>query len=246
MTAALAIDKPKPSDTPQIERHAAAACYAIGGDARFISHHDELRMLVRALTRAGWPLAYSRGFNPKPRVVIPLPRSVGMASDCVWATVRLKTAPVEAELYDSLSATLPEGLRLRSVIRLDPGVKPHPLGIVYELQLAATDARKAKLGTPKLLEADSIEVRREYGPDRPARAVDIRPYIESVKLAGSELRIQLHCVGGATARPGEVLTALGLSADDYNHVVRRVGVTWDIELADPERREASDERKDIG
>jgi radical SAM-linked protein len=36
---------------------------------RFISHLDWLRMLQRAVSRAGFPMAYSQGFNPKPKIV---------------------------------------------------------------------------------------------------------------------------------------------------------------------------------
>ena len=103
MTAAATSPQPNQGAVAQSERHAATMCYSLDGDLRFISHHDELRMLVRALTRARWPLAYSQGFNPKPRVVIPLPRSVGMASECVRATVQLKEPAATTELFDQLA-----------------------------------------------------------------------------------------------------------------------------------------------
>lgn len=246
MSAAATNQQPNQGAASQAERHAAAVCYALDGDLRFISHHDEIRMLVRALTRARWPLAYSQGFNPKPRVVIPLPRSVGLASECVRATVQLK-APADATmLFDSLANALPTECRLVSVTPLDPGVKPHPLGIHYEIKLDQADAEKAAARIPALLKADSIEVRRDYGPDRPSRAVDIRPSIESVTLDGSVLRVSLLCSDGGAARPGEVLRALDLPADEYNHLARRVKVDWDIEFAEAEIPPANDERKQIG
>lgn len=38
------------------------------GHLRFVSHLDWMRMIQRALRRANLPLAYSQGFNPKPRI----------------------------------------------------------------------------------------------------------------------------------------------------------------------------------
>ncbi|MBU0616609.1 MAG: DUF2344 domain-containing protein, partial [Planctomycetes bacterium] len=56
---ASAIENPGNATTEVTGRHAVACCFALGGDLRLLSHHDELRMLARALRRAGWPLAYS-------------------------------------------------------------------------------------------------------------------------------------------------------------------------------------------
>ncbi|MCE3234556.1 MAG: hypothetical protein K0Q50_736 [Vampirovibrio sp.] len=38
------------------------------GDLRFISHLDWLRMIYRAVSRSKIPVAYSQGFNPKPKI----------------------------------------------------------------------------------------------------------------------------------------------------------------------------------
>ena len=67
-----------------------ALSYALNGELRYLSHRDELRMLTRALVRARWPLRYSRGFNPIPRLTLTLPRSVGTASECQLALVELR------------------------------------------------------------------------------------------------------------------------------------------------------------
>ena len=54
--------------------------YTIGGDLRFISHRDTLRLFQRAVARAALPVRFTEGFNPHPRMMIPLPRPVGVAS----------------------------------------------------------------------------------------------------------------------------------------------------------------------
>ena len=55
--------------------------FSVTGDLRFISHRDTLRLLQRAVARADLPVRFSEGYNPHPRIAIPLPRPVGVASD---------------------------------------------------------------------------------------------------------------------------------------------------------------------
>ena len=44
--------------------------FSVGETIKYISHLDLLRAWERILRRAGVPLAYSKGFNPHPRIVI--------------------------------------------------------------------------------------------------------------------------------------------------------------------------------
>ena len=67
------------SDTPIREKWAFE--FSVTGDLRFISHRDTVRVFQRALARAALPVAYSEGFNPHPRLSLPLPRAVGVASE---------------------------------------------------------------------------------------------------------------------------------------------------------------------
>lgn len=60
-----------PEPPPQVKRTPACKVrirLEKKGDLRFISHLDWLRMIHRAIARAGLPVAYSQGFNPKPKV----------------------------------------------------------------------------------------------------------------------------------------------------------------------------------
>jgi radical SAM-linked protein len=42
--------------------------YTKGEEIKFISHLDHMRVLERALRRAELPIAYSQGFNPRPKI----------------------------------------------------------------------------------------------------------------------------------------------------------------------------------
>ena len=81
------------------------------GDIRFVSHRDTLRLFARAATRAEVPLRYSGGFNPHPRVTIPVPRPVGVASDVERLVLEL-TEPLEPDgaLYPLLLLAIQHGV----------------------------------------------------------------------------------------------------------------------------------------
>ena len=55
--------------------------FRISGSLSYLSHRETMTMFDRALVRAQVKLKYSEGFNPRPKLSLPLPRSVGIASD---------------------------------------------------------------------------------------------------------------------------------------------------------------------
>jgi radical SAM-linked protein len=223
-------------------RFRVALEFAINGELRYLSHHDEIRMLVRAVVRAGWPLAYSRGFNPLPRVRLPLPRNVGIASECEWGLVDLQEAREPAELSERLAAVLPRDCTLQRVIAPAPRETPQPRRVVYVLRLDAETMDAMGERANQLMARDSLRIQRDYGPDKVARSIDIRPYIETLTLDGDELRIVLCFDAQRTARPGEVLTELGLAPADHQNRLRRAEIHWNMELCGPEWRPGAVER----
>src|SRR5688572_3594919 len=108
----MTAEAPNQGHSPPAVRWRAVIEYAIDGDVRFLSHRDELRMLTRALVRSGWPLAYSHGFNPQPKLSIPLPRRTGIAAVPQLAVVELDTDCPADELFARLSAALPSAVPL--------------------------------------------------------------------------------------------------------------------------------------
>lgn len=223
----------------------AALEYTLDGDLRFLSHHDELRWLLRALVRAAWPLAYSHGYNPKPRVVIPLPRSVGCVARSQVALVDLARLAHPQDLHDTLARQMPRTCVLHSVAIPASRKTPHAQVVAYELPIDAGDRARLPARVADLLARESAIVQRTFGPRRPAEPIDIRPYINSLELDGLVLRMELAFREQRTARPSEVITKLGLARDAYEHRLRRVHVQWDLELSGPSSRPVAHERKTL-
>mgnify|MGYP001608428956 CR=1 FL=1 len=95
--------------------------FSIAGDLRFISHHDTLRLFQRALARAALPVRHSEGFNPHPRMTLPLPRPVGIASDAEAVIVEFDQSVAPDDLLQRLQRHTPADLNLFGVRRLAVG-----------------------------------------------------------------------------------------------------------------------------
>jgi hypothetical protein len=113
MEEKLEIRNPKsemPAGEPTRAASTLAVRFRIGGALRFLSHAETSRVFQRACARAGIPVKYSAGFNPHPKLSLPLPRSVGVESDDELLVVRLSDEPrdvdgaYEAQVRQTLQA----------------------------------------------------------------------------------------------------------------------------------------------
>jgi radical SAM-linked protein len=196
--------------------------YAIEGDLRFISHHDTLRLVERALNRAELPVRYSQGFNPRPRISLVLPRPVGVASKDDLLVVEFETPVPESEIQCRLAAQLPSGMTLSSVESWDLTRSPQPERAEYCLPLDPCQAASLVERAGALIAAKAHVVERPAtAKDRRPRVFDIRPFIESIEVQADRLCWTQRIAPEGTPRVAEVLGALGLAAQDHLHRVSR-------------------------
>ncbi|PIZ16306.1 B12-binding domain-containing radical SAM protein [Candidatus Desantisbacteria bacterium CG_4_10_14_0_8_um_filter_39_17] len=87
--------------------------FSKGEELKYISHLDLHRLLKRALRRANIPVAFSKSFHPHPEVILGLPLSVGMISDCELCDIFLSERMELDEFIRRLSTQLPAGFTLK-------------------------------------------------------------------------------------------------------------------------------------
>ena len=95
--------------------------FAKRGALSFISHLDFNHSFIRILKRAGLPLRYSEGFNPRPKIVFGLPLSVGMVGENELVDIGLTDALSSDEVMARLASAVPDELEIKSVD--EPGLK---------------------------------------------------------------------------------------------------------------------------
>jgi radical SAM-linked protein len=165
-----------------------------------------MRLFERALRRAELPVAMSQGFHPRPRLSLPVPLRVGQAGLNEVADIGLHQWMRPDELCQRLQAQMPEGIGITSAGALPPGAGRQPTRSVYKVDLLDTHTVDAA-DVERVLRTDSVVVerRRKNG----VKQVDVRRFIETVRLTENALHLVIACLPEGTARPGEVLTALG-------------------------------------
>jgi radical SAM-linked protein len=200
--------------------------FAVTGDLRFISHHDTIRLFERALARAAVPVRFSEGFNPRPKLSLPLPRAVGIASDdeCLVAECDEPLSPDQAR--DRLRPQLPEGMILHHVDALESGEKLTPVRATYRIELPPDVLSAVTTRADDAMSRSTIDVERRDHKTGQVRMIDIRPFMERIASVGASVEWTQAVPGSGTARPGEVLQLLGLKPDEWLHRIRRTAIEF--------------------
>lgn len=185
--------------------------FRVEGDKRFLSHHDMMRLWERALRRARLPLRMSEGFNPRPRMSLPEPRSVGVSSGAEILEFELADWVNPDAVLAGLRRQVPEDIGIDSLDLMRPSDKARPESVVYVARPPQPHEDMADRAAALLARTEAPIVRHRPTGDK---ALDARRFIESLDAAANEVRMILKTGPGGTVRPDEVLRLLGLSADE--------------------------------
>jgi radical SAM-linked protein len=203
------------------------------GRLRFLGQLDIGRTLERALRRSGLPVRFTEGYNPRVRMSFPCASPTAMASSCEIVEIQVLAPAGAEEVRGRLAAALPPGL---PVFRAEEV----PEGERLRLEAAAYEARPRAGGPPLPPDgaAESLLALESVPVERRGKAVDLRPLLREVRREGEALRMLLGFrEGGATARPEDVMGALG--ADPRGYLYERTGMVVRLRRAGAEEVERS-------
>lgn len=162
-----------------------------GESVKYISHLDLVRSFEFALRRARVPVAYSEGFNPRPKMSFGSAVGVGVTSGDERITVELTDTPDTSNIVKSLNNKLPSGLRIVSAEEIPEGTKS-PLSALnvsrFRIEFDAPP-ETLKEAAERLSAAPQIPIRRMRGEK--TRELDIRPYLKDIKAKKSALEVGL-------------------------------------------------------
>ena len=113
--------------------------------ARFLSHRDLIRLFERAGRRAGLPLALTQGFNPHPRISIPLALKVGACGLREVAEIDLTDDPGPDRVAAQMDDAMPPGVAVESARRVPAGRRARPVAQRVEGRLPLSTAEQEAL-----------------------------------------------------------------------------------------------------
>lgn len=184
--------------------------YHRGEEVRWISHLDFIHVFERVLRRAEWPLVYSEGFNPHPRLSFAPPLPTGHTSRAEYIDIMAAGTEI-ARSVAALAAQLPDGIVLQAA-RLLPA-KPRALADViiragYRVCWPTmAPPEELEMRIPALLQQPELWVTRQK-ENEPGRQLDIRPFIHSLGWQEGILKIISHIDHGKTVRMEEIINLL--------------------------------------
>ena len=226
------------SPSPETVTDATAAVYfSIGGTLRFLSHAETLRVFQRACARAEVPVKFTEGFNPHPKLSLPLPRPVGVESDDELLVLRLfdedgiPLGPADSpeqkawldKMKPSLAGELPDSIRVDSVVLAKSNASFVAESADYEFPLRPDVDRREIIDG--LLARESVVVER-LAPKRRERRIDVRGFLKSLSVKDDLIVVTCAITAGGSIRVDEILELLDLTAEDLAGPVRRTNVRW--------------------
>jgi len=176
------------------------------GDIRFISHLDLMRLMDRAIRRAGLPAKMTEGFNPHIKLILPFALPVGIESRGEILDLFFPRDLSPEHIKTKLSASLPEGTRIESVRRILRKPQSTLSEACYQIRfpeepIPTEDEIHSLLSQEVLLVEKQKDGREEKK--------DILPFLHSMKREKNFCEIIILNNNGKTARVEEVIRLLG-------------------------------------
>jgi radical SAM family uncharacterized protein/radical SAM-linked protein len=139
-------DSPKSTLSAPVTMNRYRATFEKGEEVKYLSHLDLTRALPRAFRRAKITLGYSQGFHPMPLIQYGPALGVGTAGENELIDFDSPDHLEEWEFLNRINASLPDGLRFKSLRNLPTGAQSLIKEIdraEYEITLDAREIKNA-------------------------------------------------------------------------------------------------------
>ncbi len=163
------------------------------GRLQYVSHLDLVRTMHKIIVRAGLPLWYTEGFNPKPKMVFAAPLSIGTESVTEFVDIRLVERMDTAEALSRLNRNMTD--EMQAISAYYPTTKLTELKWMSYTILIKTNGACEELARKceATLSEDKIEIEKRSKSGENVK-VDIRPLIKSVNAVADGESIRISCI----------------------------------------------------
>lgn len=189
-----------------------------GDEVKYLSHLDFVHAFELALRRAKIPVAYSEGFNPRPRMAFGSAIGVGVTSDDERILVELASPMAAYQVMEQMNSALPPGIRVLDAVEIADGVKS-PISEFnasrFRIDLASADGcdpSSVEETISGILESNEVVVSRKRKEG--IRQVDIRPHLLGARIVsdsaegGASVQVDLASGDSGGASPRDFVQAL--------------------------------------
>lgn len=189
----------------------ARICFSRKGEARFVSHLEQIEAFRRLVRRSGLQIAFTSGFHPQPKIAFGPPNSVGYESDSEYIEVELTRRYPSEDVRKYVSAALPEGYGVVSV-RNVPVMFPSLESLVnlakYEISADAPAEKLREFMAQKEIIVEKVK------KDSVTR-INARPLIKELKQENGVMTLWLRFGPKGNVKPEKIVRLLcGISEEE--------------------------------
>ncbi|MCL5965747.1 MAG: TIGR03936 family radical SAM-associated protein [Deltaproteobacteria bacterium] len=210
-------------------RHVLRIRYAKEGPARYLSGLEIQSLWGRVLRRSGLPVAYSKGFNPAPRLSFSPALPVGTESRAEFVEAELFLPVAAASVREKLPAHLPEGIVLMDVTHVPPGLprlSDYDIACTYRIVPERSPSATWPLSQESAAERAAAYAAAETFPVAVARedrqsVIDLKPLVPKLGMNGDGLFMTIIQGTGKGVRPLDAASAIlgtALSPDRFSPI----------------------------
>lgn len=163
------------------------------GPAKYISHLDLTRCLIRAFRRTDIPLWYTEGFNPHPHLVFGLPLPLGVEGERETLDIRLNDEDYTNErLLNSLkNASVPN---IEFLTAFEPAHKTLDITFgEYEITLPCDSADSVKGNIESAIASGKILIEKKT-KKKEIKVINVCDYIEKLTISCDESFVKINCI----------------------------------------------------
>lgn len=199
--------------------------YEITGPMCFLSHLEIMRLWQRAMLRAKLPIAWTQGFNPRPKLSLGPARNVGIEGLNEYFDAEFSSDIDGITLTKSLNGILPQGVRICEVREIPRGTKQLDAVIneaLYKISFLGTAPDDLeKTVSAFMAEESCLFVRKS---PKGEKEIDVRSFVNGIEINGSDLLVSVKTGNRGSLRIAELLTVLGYWSIIKDIKIQRIGL----------------------
>nr|WP_319488079.1 TIGR03936 family radical SAM-associated protein [uncultured Caproiciproducens sp.] len=164
------------------------------GTARYISHLDLNRCMLRAIHKAKIPLWYTQGYNPHAFITFALPLSLGIGGERESMDIKLDDDNLSREeLIARLNAALPDDIPIFDVT--EPVMKPGQIAyasFLMKLDTQDMDSAETAFKISELFSSNTVVVPKHT--KNGFIDLDLKPYLYQTEVVSRNGRVEIGTV----------------------------------------------------
>ncbi|MBQ4093196.1 MAG: DUF2344 domain-containing protein [Firmicutes bacterium] len=199
--------------------------YEVKGSLAFLSHLEVMRLWQRAMLRCHLPIAWTQGFNPRPKLSLGPARNVGVEGLSEYLDAEFDGMVKSTELIEKLNSILPEGVTVLKVREIPQGTKMLEAVIneaVYKVSFLNGMPEDAAQKAADLMAAEECLYIRKS--PKGEKEIDLRSYILGMEIKEDDLMLSVKAGTGGSLRVAELLSVLGYGDMMKDIKIQRLGL----------------------